>query len=268
MTDILVPSSRVGTLISQWQLRQDLQDAGPHACNAQRTTPGIRSRLFHDAARSPPIRLAMDTSGATAGLNKSGSLWFHLGTRWLPANKDGSWPEEVLAHHAAEMALASRRCCVVCLTAESTRRVVHEPEQTYESWNKQHACEHYSCMACMRTWLGVQIADGVSRIRCPAADCPYVLYDEDVKRHALPDDFTSYLELRNRHYKGRLVALALDTDDGFREWMAGNTRICPECSVILSRSSGCNRVVCTCGIVLCYGCGELASSCACTGPAL
>jgi hypothetical protein len=50
-------------------------------------------------------------------------------------------------------------------------------------------------------------------------------------------------------------------DDVLLQWLRSHARPCPDCHVIVSRSEGCNTMICVCGTRFCYACGSKKCEC-------
>jgi hypothetical protein len=128
-----------------------------------------------------------------------------------------------------------------------------------EHWNN-HACGHSFCRSCAGRWAETAINDQKLQIRCPAPGCKYKLWDQDLKEVLGSKMFMRHQEHLHADHLSNLKGLAKEDDD-LMAWLRKNARPCPDCHVIVSRSEGCNTMVCVCGTRFCYACG--CKSCQC-----
>merc|ERR1712187_141242 len=61
-----------------------------------------------------------------------------------------------------------------------TSNVWFAPLRKTEHWSN-HPCGHACCRSCMTKWTETAINDQKLRIKCPAENCPYSLYDQYVQ---------------------------------------------------------------------------------------
>jgi len=122
-----------------------------------------------------------------------------------------------------------------------------------EHWNN-YACGHTFCRSCMQTWAETAINEHRLHIKCPAAGCKYHLWDQDLQELLTSQMFDRHQEHKHADHLKNLKSVAKH-DDGLMEWLRKNARPCPHCHVIVSRSEGCNTMLCVCGTRFCYACG-------------
>jgi hypothetical protein len=120
-------------------------------------------------------------------------------------------------------------------------------------------CGHAFCRSCMATWVETAIGEQKTSIRCPAVECSYKLWDHDVKGLVSPQVFERYQEMKNVNYFGHLKEAMKDLS--LKRWLKSHARPCPDCHVIVSRSEGCDHMMCVCGTKFCYACGHKKCIC-------
>jgi hypothetical protein len=128
-----------------------------------------------------------------------------------------------------------------------------------EHWNN-HACGHAFCRSCARRWAETGINEQKVQIRCPAPGCKYCLWDQDLKELLSSNMFRRHEEHLHTDHLDNLKGLAKEDDD-LVAWLHQNARPCPDCHVIVSRSEGCNSMICVCGTKFCYACGFKSCKC-------
>lgn len=132
-----------------------------------------------------------------------------------------------------------------------------------EHWDN-HACGHAFCRSCAKRWAETAINDHKPQIRCPAPGCKYRLWDQDLKELLSSKMFLRHQEHLHADHLVNLKGLAKEDDD-LRAWLRSNARPCPDCHVIVSRSEGCNTMICVCGTKFCYACGFKTCQCGVKG---
>jgi len=140
-----------------------------------------------------------------------------------------------------------------------TRKAWFAPARKTEHWSNQ-PCGHACCRNCMRTWAQTAIDDHKTVVRCPAVHCTYCLWDQDLRDLVSEEHFLRYQEHKNADYAKR-VQNAMKEDPVLRKWLKKHSRPCPSCHVIVSRSEGCNVMMCVCGTRFCYACGFIECKC-------
>lgn len=125
--------------------------------------------------------------------------------------------------------------------------------QKTEHWSKI-PCNHAFCRSCMKCWTETAINDVQHQIRCPAAGCKYCLWDQDIRELVSEEVFDRHQEHKNADYLRNLKD-AMKGDVRLTSWMKSHCRPCPDCHVIVSRSEGCDHMMCVCGSRFCYACG-------------
>lgn len=125
--------------------------------------------------------------------------------------------------------------------------------QKTEHWSKE-PCGHAFCRTCMGTWAETKINDQHRQIRCPAEGCSYCLWDQDIRELVPQLVFERHQEHKNADYLQHLKD-AMKGDPSLKNWMKSHCRPCPDCHVVVSRSEGCDQMMCVCGSRFCYACG-------------
>ena len=168
----------------------------------------------------------------------------------------GSHHNDHGASPGATSSIATMGECPIC---EVRQVLVHSVLELYprESFRKQ-VCQHLFCLECVKSWVAARISDNTCVVRCPAFGCPCVLYYDDIDRLNAPELSQKYRCLLALSYRGRDWT---QEDSAFRAWLEANAKQCPSCSVLITRSSGCNHVTCTCGVNFCYACGAVICAC-------
>eukprot|EP00049_Salpingoeca_infusionum_P028011 m.35640 g.35640 ORF g.35640 m.35640 type:complete len:342 (+) comp9911_c0_seq1:192-1217(+) len=136
---------------------------------------------------------------------------------------------------------------------------------------------HYGCTTCILRWIFSQLSQGNVLCRCIVPECKAVFTTFDVidieehhfrvprrlrLSHALSNDDPSILlnvpqaakatlplsfmmqEVQMVSYKDRDFS---DVSADAAEWMQQETRLCPQCNVLIFKDQGCNTVNCPCG---------------------
>ncbi len=117
------------------------------------------------------------------------------------------------------------------------------------------ACQHMFCKPCLSHWITTQVEQRQRRISCPAVGCGHSLNQEDIARLSIdPAVPAAYSALMAETYEDRLAEMS--SDPALKAWMDANARPCPKCSLLITRTSGCNTVRCPCGHRFCYCCGQ------------
>lgn len=128
-----------------------------------------------------------------------------------------------------------------------------------EHWDN-HACGHFFCRSCAGRWAETAINDQKLHIRCPAPGCKYKLMDQDVRELVSSKMFLRHQEHLYTDHLKNLKGLAKEDDD-LMAWLRQNARPCPDCHVVVSRTEGCNSMLCVCGTRFCYACGFKKCQC-------
>ena len=90
------------------------------------------------------------------------------------------------------------------------------------------------------------IQDWKISIGCPEPGCKARLYSDDVRRIGTFAQHAQFMELIKADYRVRL--LEVYSAGGFEGVIQDpQSRPCPQCRVILHRSSGCDDFICNCG---------------------
>lgn len=130
--------------------------------------------------------------------------------------------------------------------------------RTTEHWSS-NPCGHVACSSCMQGWAVAEISQQKTRVKCPAPGCPHVLWDHDLKALVSEDDFGRFMALKNTDHIQKLKDDL--KDPALAKWLKANSKPCPDCHVIVSRSEGCNQMQCVCGSRFCYRCGLKSCNC-------
>jgi hypothetical protein len=119
-------------------------------------------------------------------------------------------------------------------------------QSTREQWKKL-PCEHEYCRSCLRTWVETVVVDQSStHVRCPCIGCHFVLYRDDIERLSGVSVVAVFDTLQQTDYTARLAEVSSDPD--LLAWLDANTRACPNCSVVIDKSAGCDQMNCArCG---------------------
>lgn len=131
-----------------------------------------------------------------------------------------------------------------------------------EHWHN-HPCGHACCRSCITMWAETEINDQKLKVRCPAANCSYNLFDQDLRTLVSPEAFERYQERKGADYLHHLKS-TVKSDPTLKLWLKGHARPCPDCHVIVSRSEGCDHMMCVCGTHFCYACGFKKCKCGST----
>merc|ERR1712048_209006 len=132
-----------------------------------------------------------------------------------------------------------------------------------EHWNN-HACGHTFCRSCAEQWAATGINEQRLQIRCPAPGCKYKLWDQDLQELLDSKMFRRHQEHLHADHLGNLKGIAKE-ESGLMDLLRKHARPCPDCHVIVSRSEGCNVMLCVCGTRFCYACGFKTCQCGVKG---
>lgn len=118
--------------------------------------------------------------------------------------------------------------------------------------NNMHKCAVDVCIHCATAHCNVALDDGAWNLSC--AGCSRELTEKEVK--VIGFTLSRRLqEVRDASRQKHLVDL-FDRAPDLLEWaQAGNAQVCPNCSKLVQKSSGCAHMTCKCGKEFCYGCG-------------
>lgn len=135
------------------------------------------------------------------------------------------------------------RLCDVCYYP------IHTPtkccQQTGGEHYKKVDCTHEFCKGCLEQWIKQGLDGRQIQIRCPDGGCKFVFSGDDVKRIAGSMAYDQFVNLGNESYKERIKEVV--ADPLMQKYLDTHTRVCPNCSVIIERSEGCNSMRCPCG---------------------
>lgn len=151
--------------------------------------------------------------------------------------------------------------CIVCYEPRSTRLALPKLQTGNGDVLRSADCEHPVCQACMAAFVASRVEEQrVFNVRCPSIGCTAELFEQDVTRLSqlgLLDGTVCnrFAELRARDFSARAQVFSQDLmaqtveDNDFdlvlQLWKT--TRLCPRCSLVIERSSGCNSFYCICG---------------------
>lgn len=122
-----------------------------------------------------------------------------------------------------------------------------------EHWSN-NPCGHAFCRSCIAQWAETAINGHKTSIRCPVPKCLYKLWDQDLAELVNKKILKRHQEHSNADYLAHLKK-SIKKDAELKSWLQSHARPCPTCHVIVSRSDGCNVMVCVCGMRFCYQCG-------------
>lgn len=230
---------------------------------------GFRKKFVESQDRKPVER------GMPAGWKFSPLQTTLLVDEVLMTKRDESTstpPESVYSDALMSLAKHSKEfMCPICMDpmvvrgadgSIDTSNVWFAIQRKTEHWSSQ-PCGHACCRSCMKMWTEVAINDHKIHIKCPAEGCAYRLWDHEIE--ALGVDPRA-LQRRKEHasadYAQHLRSLLKDRT--LQTWLKAHARPCPGCHVIVSRSEGCNSMMCVCGTRFCYMCGF--EKCKCRQP--
>merc|ERR1712007_280625 len=111
--------------------------------------------------------------------------------------------------------------------------------------------------------VGPVLGDG-QKLQLMINSCKYRLWDQDLKELLSSKMFLRHQEHLYTDHLSNLKGLAKEDDD-LMAWLRQNARPCPDCHVIVSRSEGCNTMICVCGTRFCYACGFITCQCGVKG---
>lgn len=160
------------------------------------------------------------------------------------------------------------KSCGICNRKVSKKLPFYPVGHDLNYDNRKNVCSHFYCLDCLKQWISAQIEEGAHRPNCPHTDCLYKMYVDDVLR--LDEDLGKALYKNTQmDYKKRANNLRKEGGVELEKYVNQNTRKCPNCSLLIERSFGCNSMSCRCGTRFCYTCGESLEryTCECTRAA-
>mmetsp|Transcript_11347 Transcript_11347/g.29005 ORF Transcript_11347/g.29005 Transcript_11347/m.29005 type:complete len:375 (+) Transcript_11347:39-1163(+) len=105
---------------------------------------------------------------------------------------------------------------------------------------------HRTCRSCASRHVDIALTDGRMHVRCPGAGCKHLLPKSVINELGSPDARKHWQQ--NQRVANARRANGLVSDDKlFLQFCSQHARICPGCSVIIYRHSGCNHMTCHCG---------------------
>ncbi|OMO93340.1 Zinc finger, RING-type [Corchorus olitorius] len=143
-------------------------------------------------------------------------------------------------------------------------------------------CRHFFCWKCMKTYSDIHMTEGtISKLQCPEAKCggmvpPFVLkrllgdegYERE-RRHVGIECMTPDVKLRILQERQNSSQLKPDQIRREKEMInellsmkeiMRDAKLCPSCKMAISRTEGCNKMVCqNCGQYFCYRCNRAIS---------
>lgn len=146
--------------------------------------------------------------------------------------------------------------CEVCFEARETRLDLTALSTGNGDILRAADCEHPVCQECMAKFVRARVEEQqVFGIRCPHEGCKNQIFELDLKklveRELLPAAVHArFAELRTRDYAERARELANTGAAGDLELVRRlweTSRLCPRCSLIIEKASGCNSFYCICG---------------------
>lgn len=104
----------------------------------------------------------------------------------------------------------------------------------------------------MREFVTSRVDEGtVHSICCPYEGCKNEIFESDVARMVDARVASRFAELRAQDYSRRAAMIVADAEDGtdydMLRVLHETARLCPRCSVVIQRSSGCDHFFCRCG---------------------
>ena len=119
------------------------------------------------------------------------------------------------------------------------------------------------CKSCAMRHVKMAIDEGATIVKCPC--CPrrqVALSDDDLKK--LDPRIFSWLQRNRAEAASTWLVDLFEREPEMLAWAtSGTVQICPHCSSLVERSSGCNHMTCKCGGDFCYQCGRAGHSCRC-----
>lgn len=109
------------------------------------------------------------------------------------------------------------------------------------------------CQTCIASYVTARVEENrVFGIFCPFEGCKNELYEQDIQRlvqaSALKSEVSIQLaKLRKQDYTSRLSEACESLGSMGEQSQLRSMRLCPRCSVIIQKSSGCNSFGCICG---------------------
>lgn len=120
-------------------------------------------------------------------------------------------------------------------------------KQTGGEHYKKVTCTHEYCKGCLHSWITSQLNESTFKVGCPHEKCAFHFDGDDILRISGDEAKKKFVEIGQRSFAAR-VAEFTDKDETMQKWIDSHTRLCPQCSVLIERSAGCNAMKCfTCG---------------------
>lgn len=138
--------------------------------------------------------------------------------------------------------------CLICQEDEVDMQYVLLPSDSFD----KKICFHVACVNCMDSWITVKVMqEGERNIQCPHSECDLIMHGDDVQRMTSdPNVFRTFQKLTH-------IMHAKQVYDDVQTKMLQDKLVqaCPVCNILVSRSSGCNSMRCSCGECFCFHCG-------------
>ncbi|PNT61746.1 hypothetical protein BRADI_5g20120v3 [Brachypodium distachyon] len=149
--------------------------------------------------------------------------------------------------------------CMICLNQTKGSNFIKLP------------CQHLFCVKCMETLCGMHVKEDV--VHCPRCSIG-CLGDEDYNaqcpkccfvfcslckdpRHPGKECLTPEQKLQRLQASGKMTASGMVEEMMSIKMLYGDARSCPKCKMTISKTEGCNKVVCiSCGQAFCFLCGK------------
>lgn len=172
--------------------------------------------------------------------------------------------------------------CPICFTAIEDDVKVHFPKQLVVANSLDQWCGHTACRPCWISHVRARVDERRLTIQCPAhVGCSWTvdagrlrlllvgpsgvesaawkahggltqIAEEEVARASRESTLLRrHTEQRAEDFSSRLAELEREG----AAWMRELCKPCPRCSVLVSRSEGCDHMHCCCGERFCYRCG-------------
>ena len=138
------------------------------------------------------------------------------------------------------------------------------------------ACDHWTCLHCLKTYLIHCENDRKITAECPHVDCQAVV-DAELANAVLGRAYTPK-EWKKSSDQDALVGKLTEKEDeekkeeelesekAFAKWLAENEDLvqqCQYCNVWIYREDGCDSMQCLCGYRFCWQCRTATSDSAC-----
>lgn len=105
---------------------------------------------------------------------------------WM-SREDSAAAGELQQCRRCKQDLRKGECCPICL--DPFVEPVSFSQVSNESWSNTSRCKHRFCRSCLQQYIRSKLEDGAWNMRCPAADCKYMLLDSDLRKVLLGHGF-------------------------------------------------------------------------------